>query len=504
MCYTLLPSPLSVSPLPKSASQTSGQKVAKSRSVVPIKSTIEAIKGYPDKLVIFKVPASDFWWTRYFDGRHIKRSTKTDKKLEAIKFAKEFYEQLLVSKRLGISSNPRETSFLKAAEEVLAADALKAQRGELSASYVQNHKSVIRGHITDFLGKYELGDIDYGVLEAFKTYLFDKNLASATIKLHLVFVKKILDHAQRSGVITTSPMLPKVKTDDNPRGYFTLPEYWDLRRKALRLRDKSFELRQVIDAGDGDTEQRTKKLRNVVLTEEIALLIPFMIYTFIRPTDVKSIQHRHIQIKQGTDGKDYLWMPIPASKRHNKPITSMPRAATFYKRLRANRLAQLNDPNANIDDEYVFAPTHLNRDYAYRTLARQFDVLLEATGLRHNADGDLRSMYSLRHTSIMYRLQYGGTIDSLLLANNARTSVDMVERFYASHLESSHVTGQLHAKKTPPRKKAPKAQVKPGRSVIITVPEPDGGYQQVHGSSGSSTDIALDLNLNGIVDLPDH
>ncbi len=274
----------------------------------------------------------------------------------------------------------------------------------------------------------------------------------------------------------------------------------------MELRGKSFELRQIIAAGNGDTEQSTKKLRNVAVTEEIALLIPFMIYTFIRPTDVKNIQHRHIQIKQGADGKDYLWMPIPSSKRHNKPITSMPRAATFYKRLRANRLAQLNDPDANIDDEYVFAPQHLDRTYAYRTLARQFDVLLEATGLRQNADGELRSMYSLRHTSIMYRLQYGGTIDALLLANNARTSVDMLERFYASHLESSHVTGQLHAKKEPTRKK-PKVTPKPGRSVIITVPEPDGGYQQVQGPYGSTvttSDEALDLNLGGIVKLPDR
>lgn len=474
--------------------------------MVPIKSTIETIKGYPDKLVIFKVPASEFWWTRYFDGRHIKRSTKTAKRADAIKFAKEFYEQLLVNKRQGTSSNPRVTSFTKAAEEVLADDALKAQRGELSASYVQNHKSVIRGHITEFLGKYELGDIDYAVLDKFKTYLFGKNLASTTIKLHLVFVKKILDHAQRSGVITTSPLLPKVKTDDNPRGYFTLPEYYALRTKARELRGQSFELRQVLAANDKTAGQSTRKLRNVVVTEEIALLIPFMIYTFIRPTDVKSIQHRHIQVKQGDDGKDYLWMPIPSSKRHNKPITSMPRAATVYKRLRAMRLAELNDPNADIDDEYVFAPQHLNRDYAYRTLARQFDVLLEATGLRQNADGELRSMYSLRHTSIMYRLQYGARIDSLLLANNARTSVDMLERFYASHLESSHVTGQLHAKKEPARKK-PKVTPKPGRSVIITVPEPDGGYQQVHGpvsSSGSSTDDAPGLNLTGIVKVPDR
>ncbi|MFW9610719.1 MAG: hypothetical protein ACMV0J_00805, partial [Fluviibacter sp.] len=62
---------------------------------MPIASTMEHIKGYPDKLVIFKVPASKFWWVRYYDGKPIKRSTKTEIRQEAIKFAKEFYETVL-------------------------------------------------------------------------------------------------------------------------------------------------------------------------------------------------------------------------------------------------------------------------------------------------------------------------------------------------------------------------------------------------------------------------
>jgi hypothetical protein len=39
---------------------------------------MESIRGYPDKLVVFKIPASRFWWMRYHDGKPIKRSTKTE------------------------------------------------------------------------------------------------------------------------------------------------------------------------------------------------------------------------------------------------------------------------------------------------------------------------------------------------------------------------------------------------------------------------------------------
>ena len=479
----------------------SSQTAASKRSVVPILETIESIKGYPEKLIIFRVPASPFWWTRYFDGKPIKRSTKTTNKRDAIAFAKQFYETLLVNKRLGKSNNPRETSFIRAAEEVLEDDARKAERGELSASYVANHKSVIRGHIADFLGKYEVGDIDYAVLDKFKTYLAGKALSTSTIKLNFVFVKKILDHAQRKGVIQSTPLLPKTKTEDNARGYFALPEYALLRRSAHRLRGKRFELKRQIGDGEEDGDPvKYKKLRNIDVTDEIALLIPFMVYTFIRPTDLKQIKHRHIEIRQGQDGKDYLWMPIPTSKKHDKPMTSMPRAAIFYKRLKANRLAELRNPKAKLDDEYVFMPQHLNRAYAYRQLARQFDVLLEQTALRESTDGEARTLYSLRHTSLMYRLRYGGHINPLILANNARTSVEMLERFYLKQLESSHVTADLHAKKVTTRKRRAEPAVKRGKMLIVTQPEGSETHQP-HGpqsTSISSTGAGVTLNFDGI------
>jgi len=38
-----------------------------------------------------------------------------------------------------------------------------------------------------------------------------------------------------------------------------------------------------------------------------------------------------------------------------------------------------------------------------------------------------------------------GRVDSLALARNARTSQQMVDKFYASHLTTQHVRKQLHA-----------------------------------------------------------
>ena len=81
------------------------------------------------------------------------------------------------------------------------------------------------------------------------------------------------------------------------------------------------------------------------------------------------------------------------------------------------------------------------------------NVGLQAAGLKETAEGDPRTLYSLRHTSIMFRALYRGDIDSLKFANNARTSVEMLERFYLSKMESSQFTADLHAKKPSQRQK---------------------------------------------------
>lgn len=85
-------------------------------------------------------------------------------------------------------------------------------------------------------------------------------------------------------------------------------------------------------------------------------------------------------------------------------------------------------------DDYVFCPHQLNRDYAFRDITRQFDQVLKVAGLKKGANGDARTLYSLRHTCIMFRMINGEGIDPLTLARSARTSAEMIDRFYGKHL----------------------------------------------------------------------
>ena len=99
-------------------------------------------------------------------------------------------------------------------------------------------------------------------------------------------------------------------------------------------------------------------------------------------------------------------------------------------------------------EDYVFLPQYkTNRGYALKQLQRQWEVLMWDTGLGTGVAGEERTLYSLRHTAIMYRLIYGVGINTLALARNARTGVDMIDRFYAKPLSGEMNIGMLQSKR---------------------------------------------------------
>jgi hypothetical protein len=95
----------------------------------------------------------------------------------------------------------------------------------------------------------------------------------------------------------------------------------------------------------------------------------------------------------------------------------------------------------------LFLPKVADRDSACVVLSMHFNKILTATGLKQGELGQARSLYSLRHTAIMFRLLYGKGIDLLTLARNARTSVQMIEEFYASNLTAEMNIGLLQSKR---------------------------------------------------------
>ena len=87
---------------------------------------------------------------------------------------------------------------------------------------------------------------------------------------------------------------------------------------------------------------------------------------------------------------------------------------------------------------------------AYERMRDSFEKLLEETGLAEDQYGRKRVIYSLRHTALMLRLLNGDNVDHLMLARNAGTSVNQLERFYLSHVEATMKVGNLQSFRAQP------------------------------------------------------
>ena len=174
---------------------------------------------------------------------------------------------------------------------------------------------------------------------------------------------------------------------------------------------------------------------------EMTWLIGFMVNSFVRPVDIKLIQHKHVTIVKGEHC--YLRLTLPETKRHKAQIITLPAAVHIYEHLRdyftKQKLAK--------DDDYLFLPKIKDRQSAIFLLEKMFKRILEETNLRFGTHGQRRTLYSLRHSAITFRLLYGQGIDLLTLARNARTSLEMVDKFYASELRAEMNVGMLHSRR---------------------------------------------------------
>ena len=192
-----------------------------------------------------------------------------------------------------------------------------------------------------------------------------------------------------------------------------------------------------------------------------------MTNTFVRPTDIKILQHKHITIVQRDS--NYLRLSHPATKDHASPMVSMPAAIDTYKRI----LVRQRKEGFGRPDDFVFQPQHAaNRAYAMRQLHRQFDQLLNMTGLKVDAYGQSRSLYSLRHTAIMFRLLNSQNLNPLTLARGSRTSFEVIDRFYAKHLTAEMDVESLQSLR-PKRETRPERSPRSGRKKADEAPSGD-------------------------------
>ena len=77
-------------------------------------------------------------------------------------------------------------------------------------------------------------------------------------------------------------------------------------------------------------------------------------------------------------------------------------------------------------------------------------TVLEEEELKFDREGNRRTAYSLRHTYICLRLMEGA--DIYQIAKNCRTSVEMIEKYYAIHLKNTLDAAAINVRKSKAKK----------------------------------------------------
>ena len=406
---------------------------------LPITATITPIVNYPSKLRIFRTNASRCWQVRcYFKGKTYTQSLRTTNKQSAISLAKQFFH-IKTAELYGetVTKQDDAVKFADVVQATLAQQQARCERGELSKEGVQIFRNRLHKSILPFFGNLPLRQITYSQICDFVSVLSNRQLSADTIQQHLVAVRRVFNYAHSINLIAAVPKFPTIKVTAKPRGHFDVGEYGRLVSTARSLIGHTADLATVAQLKRG----RIRQAANLVITAELAWLIRFMVNSFIRPSDIKNLQHKHVSIVRHSH--TYLRLNLPESKRHDKPIVTLSAAVPVYEHL----LARQQSLGLGGEEDYLFLPQLKERKLALELLGWQFRYLLKSAQIGANsANGQARTLYSLRHSAITYRLLYGRNVDLLTLARNARTSVKMIERFYSSNLSAEMNIAQLQGR----------------------------------------------------------
>jgi integrase len=365
---------------------------------------------------------------------------KTTIRQVAIRAAKDFFHQM-VANLYGSTITPREDRALLFSDLVaptIAIETARTQRGEYSIAGLNILRNRLHKSVEPHFGKMPIDKVGYNEISEFLQHLSKLKKSPTTIQQHMVATRKVMNYAYANNYIKHLPKFPTVKINSSPRGSFNLSEY-----KLLVQTAKRFVHTKIVDPNKSQRKRgRFHMEPYLTISPELQWLIRFMVNSFVRPTDIKNLQHQHITVVRNEH--TYLRMNLPESKKHDKPIVTIQSAVPVYEQLK--KYHALNGRAEPTD--YLFFPELKDRTDVLMLLGWQFMFVQNLAKIEVNAaNGRRRTLYSLRHTAITFRLLYGGSIDLLTLARNARTSVEMVEKFYSSNLTAEMNIDLLQGKR---------------------------------------------------------
>jgi integrase len=415
--------------------------------------TTESHSFMDGKVHLYKRDNSRYWQcSTYMDGCNHRTSTKEESLTMAKDFAKEWYMTAYVDSKLRNQSvrtsrllgrfkqvessaqavqaqpekpkKPSGPTFREAAEKFIAEYNVVTQ-GQRSEKVTELHELRINVHLIPFFGDMPVEKINAGIVQEYRMKRMTEGHkgckpSRSTLKHETVTLRLILKTAHRYGWIQQVPDISapyKTSGKITHRAWFSPQEY-----------------KKFFEASRKRAEKPPLE-RHRALWEDLHDYILFMANTGLRPDEAGRLEYRDVKAVTDRDSGERLLEIEVRGKRGVGYCKSMKGAIYPFQRM------QKRHRNAKPTDK-IFGKTR-------NDLINQ---VLKDCDLKHDRDGNVRTAYSLRHTYICLRLMEGA--DIYQIAKNCRTSVEMIEQFYASHIKNTLDASAINVKK--PKKKTPK------------------------------------------------
>src|ERR1035437_4515363 len=386
------------------------------------------------KVHLYKRDDDSRYWqcASYLAGKNRRESTKEESLAKAKDFAEDWYLGLRGKLRDGVLIT--EKTFRDAAAQFEREYEIITE-GQRNRVYVNDNKRRLRIHLVPFFGNMGLSKINPGQVQEYRIHrreeamkVHGKPPARNTMHQEIVTLRQTLKMAVRHQWLQylpdlSEPYQPSGKISH--RAWFSPEEYKKL-YEATRKR-----------------MQHPKNPRYKWESEQLHDYVLFMANTGLRPDESARLQFRDVTIVEDDATEETILEIEVRGKRGVGYCKSTTGAVRPFERLRDRNIARKAQQKQQAQPtDPIFPKTH-------REL---FNTILKEEKLKTDREGQARTAYSLRHTYICLRLMEGA--DIYQIAKNCRTSVEMIEKYYASHIKTSLDAAAINIHKKKPAKKA--------------------------------------------------
>jgi integrase len=396
------------------------------------------------KLHVYRRDNSNHWQcSAYMAGRNWRVSTKEESLAHAKDFAEDWYLGLMGKDRAGTLKVGK--TFKHAADLFLQEYEIMTS-GERHPGYVKVIQGILRVHLLPFFGSKLVSEITPGLVQEYRSHRMTSRLdkktgepkrpARATVRMEVVMLRQVLKAAYRHGWLPYLPDLSapyKASGKIAHRAWFSPEEYKRL-YEATRAESKI-----------------TGSLYRKYIREQFHDYVLFMANTGLRPDEASRLEFRDVAIvTDEATGERILEIEV-RGKRGVGYCKSMTGAVMPFHRLQKRHRPPFGRLRECGKSRIKNIPQPTDKIFG-KTQCDLLNAVLGKLDLKFDRDGNRRTAYSLRHTYICLRLMEGA--DIYQIAKNCRTSVEMIETFYASHIKNTLDAAAINVRKPKPTKKS--------------------------------------------------